>query len=267
LEYSRQGKSLRTRIQDIPALPTNGLRDCQIVAINNVEQSFKDARPKALIQKATGSGKTFTAITFIYRLLKYAKAKRILFLVDTKNLGEQAEQEMMAYVPNDDNRKFIELYGVTRLKSSGIPNDSQVYISTIQRMYSILKGTELDESAEEQNPNERFQPKEPLPVVYTEKVPIEFFDFIVIDECHGSIYNLWKQVLDYFDVFQIGLTATPDNRTFGYFNKNVVSDYGYEKAVIDVVLAEGKLTNENVNEGDMPEGWKMEKLGKVSQCI
>ena len=236
LEYSKQDKSLRTRLQDIPALPTDGLRDCQITAINNVEQSFKDARPKALIQMATGSGKTFTAITFIYRLLKYAKAKRILFLVDTKNLGEQAEQEMMAYVPNDDNRKFTELYGVTRLKSSFIPADNQVYISTIQRMYSILKGTELDESAEEQNPNERFMPKEPLPVVYTEKVPIEFFDFIVIDECHRSIYNLWKQVLDYFDVFQIGLTATPDNRTFGYFNKNVVSDYGYEKAVIDGVL-------------------------------
>jgi type I restriction enzyme R subunit len=235
-ENIKQDKSLRTRIQDIPALPTTGLRDCQVTAINNVEQSFKDARPKALIQMATGSGKTFTAITFIYRLLKYAKAKRILFLVDTKNLGEQAEQEFMAYVPNDDNRKFTELYGVTRLKSSSIPNDSQVYISTIQRMYSILKGTELDEVAEEQNPNERFQPKEPLPVVYNEKVPMEFFDFIVIDECHRSIYNLWKQVLDYFDVFQVGLTATPDNRTFGYFNKNIVSDYGYEKAVIDGVL-------------------------------
>ncbi len=236
LEWSKQDKSLRARLQDIPALPTNGLRDCQIIAINNVEQSFKQAKPKALIQMATGSGKTYTAITFIYRLLKYAKAKRILFLVDTKNLGEQAEQEFMAYVPNDDNRKFTELYGVTRLKSSFIPADNQVYISTIQRMYSILKGTELDESAEEANPNEYFTPKEPAPVAYNEKVPIEFFDFIVIDECHRSIYNLWKQVLDYFDVFQIGLTATPDNRTFGYFNQNLVSDYGYEKAVIDGVL-------------------------------
>ena len=251
LEYSRQTKSFRTRLQDIPALPETGLRDCQVLAINQLEQSFKEARPKALIQMATGSGKTFTAITFIYRLLKYAKAKRILFLVDTKNLGEQAEQEMMAYVPNDDNRKFTELYGVTRLKSSFIPADNQVYISTIQRMYSILKGTEMDESSEEQNPNERFQPKEPLPVVYNEKVPIEFFDFIVIDECHRSIYNLWKQVLDYFDVFQVGLTATPDNRTFGYFNKNIVSDYGYEKAVIDGVLVpynvfsiETKITKE-----------------------
>lgn len=236
VNWLKQDHSLRKRLHHIPALPTEGLRDCQISAIHNLEVSFKEARPKALIQMATGSGKTFTAITFIYRLLKYAKAKRILFLVDTKNLGEQAEQEFMAYVPNDDNRKFTELYAVTRLKSSFIPADNQVYISTIQRMYAILKGTELDESAEEQNPNERFQPKEPMPVVYNEKVPMEFFDFIVIDECHRSIYNLWKQVLDYFDVFQVGLTATPDSRTFGYFNQNLVSDYGYEKAVIDGVL-------------------------------
>lgn len=234
--WLKHDKSLRSRLHDIPILPIYGLRDCQINAITNLEISFKEARPKALIQMATGSGKTFTAITFIYRLLKFAKAKRILFLVDTKNLGEQAEQEFMAYVPNDDNRKFTELYTVTRLKSSYIPGDNQVYISTIQRMYSILKGTELDESAEEENPNERSSPKEPMPVVYNENIPIEFFDFIVIDECHRSIYNLWKQVLDYFDVFQIGLTATPDNRTFGYFNQNLVSDYGYEKAVIDGVL-------------------------------
>lgn len=234
--WLKQDKSLRTRLHDLPGLPTDGLRDCQVNAITNLEASFKDAKPKALIQMATGSGKTFTAITFIYRLLKYAKAGRILFLVDTKNLGEQAEQEFMSYLPNDDNRKFTELYPVTRLKSSFIPADNKVYISTIQRMYSILKGTDMDESAEEENPNERFAPKEAMPVVYNSKIPIEFFDFIVIDECHRSIYNLWKQVLDYFDAFQIGLTATPDNRTFGYFNQNLVSDYGYEKAVIDGVL-------------------------------
>ena len=237
VQWLSQPKTLRGRLHDIPALPEECLRDCQITAINNLEKSFKDQRPKALIQMATGSGKTFTAITAVYRLLKYAKAKRILFLVDTKNLGEQAEGEFRAYTAQEDNRLFTELYGVTRLNSSFIPNDSQVYISTIQRMYSILKETELDESAEEENPNEsRFIPKEPVPVGYNEKVPIEFFDFVVIDECHRSIYNLWKQVLDYFDVFQIGLTATPDNRTFGYFNQNLVSDYGYEKAVIDGVL-------------------------------
>ena len=193
-EWIRKDKSLRGRLLDIPSLPEEGLRDCQIKAIHNLEDSFKHFHPKALIQMATGSGKTYTAITFIYRLLKYAKAKRILFLVDTKNLGEQAEQEFMAYVPNDDNRKFTELYAVTRLKSSFIPDDSQVYISTIQRMYSILQGKELDESAEEMNPNE-YRVKEPAPVVYNPKIPDEFFDFIVIDECHRSIYNLWKQVL------------------------------------------------------------------------
>ena len=185
---------------------------------------------------ATGSGKTFAAITFIYRLLKFAKAKRILFLVDTKNLGEQAEQEFMSYLPNDDNRKFTELYSVQRLKSSFIPTDSQVCISTIQRLYAILKGTELEESAEEENPNERrYQPKEIPPVEYDPKMPIEFFDFIVIDECHRSIYNLWKQVLEYYDAFEIGLTATPDKRTIGYFDQNLVSEYSHEMAVADGV--------------------------------
>jgi len=235
-KWLKEEKTLRARFFDLPELNTEGLRDCQINAITKLDSSFKENRPKALIQMATGSGKTFTAITFIYRLLKFAKAKRILFMVDTKNLGEQAEQEFMAFVPNDDNRKFTELYGVSRLKSSFVPNNSQVYISTIQRFYSILKGEELDESAEETNPGEiKWEKREAIPVAYNEKVPIEFFDFVIIDECHRSIYNLWKQVLDYFDSFLIGLTATPDNRTFGFFNQNVVSEYTHEQAVADGV--------------------------------
>ncbi|MEO8150659.1 MAG: DEAD/DEAH box helicase family protein [Bacteroidia bacterium] len=232
----KEEKTLRARFFDLPQLNVEGLRDCQTNAICNLDNSFKENRPKALIQMATGSGKTFTAITFIYRLLKFAKAKRVLFLVDTKNLGEQAEQEFMAFVPNDDNRKFTELYGVHRLKASYIPTDSKVYISTIQRFYSILKGEELDEKAEETNPAEiKWEKREPIPVAYNQKVPIEFFDFVIIDECHRSIYNLWKQVLDYFDSFLIGLTATPDNRTFGFFNQNVVSEYTHEQAVADGV--------------------------------
>lgn len=234
-EYLKK-RPLRERLLNLSELKIDGLRDCQITAISNLEKSFKDNRPRALIQRATGSGKTYTAITFIYRLLKFADAKKVLFLVDTKNLGEQAEQEFMAYVPNDENRKFTELYNVQRLRSSYISSDSQVCISTIQRLYSILKGEELDEKIEEENPAERgWQPKEPVPVVYNEKVPIEEFDFVVIDECHRSIYNLWQQVLDYFDAFLIGLTATPDKRTFGFFNENVVSEYSHEDAVADGV--------------------------------
>jgi type I restriction enzyme R subunit len=231
-----QPHTLRERIHQIPPLNPGGLRDCQVVAIQNLEQSFRENRPRALIQMATGSGKTYAAITIIYRLLKFAGARRILFLVDTKNLGEQAEQEFMAYLPNDDNRKFTELYGVHRLKSGSIPKDNQVFISTIQRFYSILKGEELDESAEETHPGEfRWAKREPVPVVYNPSIPSEFFDFVFIDECHRSIYNLWKQVLDYFDSFLIGLTATPDNRSFGFFNQNIVSEYTHEQAVADGV--------------------------------
>jgi type I restriction enzyme, R subunit len=237
------GSSLRTRLQSIPALNPDhrpakelGLRDCQEIAITKLEESFRRNYPRALVQMATGSGKTFTAITASYRLLKHAQARRILFLVDTRNLGEQAEQEFMAYTPSDDNRRFTELYTVQRLKSSYVPADAQVCICTIQRLYSILKDEPLDESLEELSPAEQLtRPKKPLPVVYNDKVPPEFFDFIIIDECHRSIYNVWQQVLDYFDAFLIGLTATPDNRTYGFFKNNVVSEYTHEKAVADGV--------------------------------
>lgn len=234
-EWLSQKASLRARLQNFPVLNPFGLRDCQVTAIENLEKSLKDDRPRALIQMATGAGKTFTAITTIYRLLKHGDAKRILFLVDTKNLGEQAEQEFMSYVPCDDNRKFTELYNVQRLKSSFVAKDSQVCISTIQRMYSLLKDQPMDEASEEISPAEMILNRQPMPVVYNGKTPIEFFDFIFIDECHRSIYNLWQQVLDYFDSYLIGLTATPDHRTYGFFKKNVVSEYSHEKAVADGV--------------------------------
>src|SRR5690606_11655898 len=155
IEWLRKPKSLRARLQQFPIMDETGLRPAQIKAINNLEQSFKDNKPRALIQMATGAGKTFTAATFVYRLLKFADAKRILFLVDTKNLGEQAEQEFMTFQPNDDNRKFTELYNVHRLNSSYIASDSHVCISTIHRLYSILRGEEMEENADIENPNEQ----------------------------------------------------------------------------------------------------------------
>ncbi|WP_330646865.1 DEAD/DEAH box helicase family protein (plasmid) [Thioclava litoralis] len=234
--WSNAPFSFRTGLSKLPELNTDGLRDCQITAITNLEASLQAGKPRALVQMATGSGKTFTAITQVYRLLKHTGARRILFLVDTKNLGEQAEQEFMAYVPNDDNRKFTELYNVQRLTSPSMAGDTQVVISTIQRMYATLKGEDLDESLEDENPAEqKFRPKTPKPVVYNPKLPPETFDVVVIDECHRSIYNLWRQVSEYWDAFLVGLTATPDNRTFGFFKKNVVSEYTHEKAVADKV--------------------------------
>ncbi len=235
-EWMKEEETLRAKLMKMPPLIEEGLREAQIRALKNLDISFKENRPRALIQMTMGAGKTFTACTFTYRLLKHAKAKRILFLVDTRNLGEQAEQEFLKYQPKDDNRKFTELYNVQRLSSSYIAPDSQVCISTIQRLYSILKGEELEEQMEEENPYEKqWQRREPVPVEYSPDNPIEQFDFIVIDECHRSIYNLWKQVLDYYDTFLIGLTATPDKRTFGFFHENVVSEYTYEQSVIDGV--------------------------------
>lgn len=236
LEWSKEASTLRSNFSHMPELNIDGLRNCQVTAITNLEESLKDDKPRALVQMATGSGKTFTAISSVYRWLKYGKAKRVLFLVDTKNLGEQAEQEFLSFVPNDENRKFTELYNVRRLSSSYVPADAQVCICTIQRMYSILKGEELDDSLEELNPAEQLtRPKKSLPVVYNEKIPPEFFDLIIINECHRSIYNTWRQVLEYFDSYLIGLTATPDNRTYGFFRKNIVSEYNHENAVADGV--------------------------------
>lgn len=232
-----QPDTIRNNMKRFPLLDETGFRKCQVNAIHNLDISFSENRPKALVQMATGAGKTFTAITAAYRLLKYGKMNRILFLVDTRSLGEQAECEFLAYKPNDDPRSFPQLYGVRRLKNAYIPNDVQICISTIQRMYSILKGEELDESAEE-TPFAEYvtaETKVPREVVYNAKVPPEFFDCIIVDECHRSIYNVWSQVLKYFDAFLIGLTATPDSRTFAYFDENIVSEYPREQAIIDDV--------------------------------
>ena len=229
--------TIRNNMKKFPPLDETGFRKCQINAIRNLDISFSNNRQKALVQMATGAGKTFTAITAAYRLLKYGKMNRILFLVDTKSLGEQAEREFLAYTPNDDPRSFSQLYGVRRLKSSYIPSDVQICISTIQRMYSILKGEELDESAEEISFAEyaTANNRAPKEVVYNEKYPPEFFDCIIVDECHRSIYNVWSQVLSYFDSFIIGLTATPDKRTFAFFDENIVSEYPREQAIVDGV--------------------------------
>ena len=232
-----QKETVRNNMKHFPAFDNKGFRDCQTRAIQNLDKSLAESRPRALIQMATGAGKTFTAITASYRMLKYGKMNRILFLVDTKSLGEQAEREFMAYRPNDDTRSFSQIYGVCRLKNSFIPQDVQICISTIQRMYSILSGEELNESLEETSMNELVtaDTKSPKEVIYNEKYPPEFFDCIIVDECHRSIYNVWQQVIEYFDAFIIGLTATPDKRTFAFFNENVVSEYTREQAIIDGV--------------------------------
>ncbi|MGE0680571.1 MAG: type I restriction-modification enzyme R subunit C-terminal domain-containing protein [Candidatus Binatia bacterium] len=232
------GLTLRHRLRRLPPLVTTGLWPAQITAVHNLEHSLANDRPRALIQMATGSGKTFTAITSIYRLSKCANAKRVLFLVDRANLGRQALKEFQQYVTPDDGRKFTELYNVQHLTSNKLDPVARVCITTIQRLYSMLKGEEdLDPSLEEGSQFDSLADlrREPVPVVYNPKIPIETFDFIFTDECHRSIYNLWRQVLEYFDAYLIGLTATPSKQTLGFFNQNLVMEYNHEQAVADNV--------------------------------
>jgi type I restriction enzyme R subunit len=235
-EWAKQLDTLRGRMRDFPDLPGFGLRECQRRAIDNLEDSFAAGRQRALIQMATGAGKTFTAITACYRLIKYAAAKRILFLVDRNTLGIQAEGEFRAYQPPDSTYKFDELYPVQRLQSNVPDSDAKVIISTIQRVYSMLRGeAEFDSGNEERSVYEMGMGDQVMEAVYNKGFPPEYFDFIVIDECHRSIYKTWRQVLDYFDAFLIGLTATPNKLTFGFFNRNVVSEYSYDQSVVDQV--------------------------------
>ena len=228
--------TLRARLRRMPPLKTEGLWPAQITAITNLEQSLAEDRPRALIQMATGSGKTFTAINFIYRLIKFAGAKRVLFLVDRGNLGDQTLKEFQQYVSPYNNFKFTEEFIVQRLTSNQLDTTARVCIGTIQRLYSMLKGRDLAEEDEETSVAgiERLA-KKPDPIEYNPAIPIETFDVIVTDECHRSIYNLWAQVLEYFDASLIGLTATPNKQTFGFFNQNLVMEYNHEQAVADGV--------------------------------
>ena len=224
------------RLQTLPPLIEAGLWPAQIVAIRNLENSLKANKPRALIQMATGSGKTFTSISFIYRLIKFAGARRVLFLVDRGNLGRQTKKEFDQYSSPYNNYKFGEEYIVQHLQSNQIDLTARVTICTIQRLFSMLKGRELAPEDDEQSVDglgNLF--KQPEPIAYNPAFPIETFDIIVTDEAHRSIYNLWRQVLEYFDAYLIGLTATPSKQTFGFFNQNLVMEYGHQQAVADGV--------------------------------
>ncbi len=245
LEWAKASDSLRARLRCMPPLITTGLWDAQIEAIQNLEHSLAQDRPRALIQMATGAGKTFTAVSFIYRLIKFAKARRVLFLVDRSNLGRQTLKEFQQYVTPDDGRKFTELYNVQHLTSNQLDDVSRVCITTIQRLYSMLSGEEeFDPELEEVSMfemGEALEGQPPKTVTYNPRLPIEYFDFIVTDECHRSIYNLWRQVLEYFDAYLIGLTATPSKQTLGFFNENLVMEYSRQRAVADGVNVDGEV--------------------------
>jgi type I restriction enzyme R subunit len=247
-EWLSQPDTLHARLREMPEkhpLFSANLWPAQVEAIHNLERSFAADKPRALIQMATGSGKTFTAVNFVYRLVKHCKARRVLFLVDRNNLGRQTFKEFDQFITPDDGRKFTELYNVQHLQSNMLDDVSKVHITTIQRFYSMLSGeAEFDAGNEEVSLWETegaLEGQPPKESHYNPRIPVEYYDFIITDECHRSIYNLWRQVLEYFDAFIIGLTATPSKQTFGFFNQNLVMEYPRQRAVADGVNVDGEV--------------------------
>lgn len=272
-DWLSQSETLRNRLRRMPEqfpLSINGLWPAQSEAISNLEKSFNQDKPRALIQMATGSGKTFTAVNFVYRLIKHSKAKRILFLVDRNNLGRQAFKEFDQFIAPDDGRKFSELYNIQHLQSNMVDDVSKVHITTIQRLYSMLLGEpEFDPTSEETSLWEAdgaLSEQDEKAVRYNPRIPIEYYDFIITDECHRSIYNLWRQVLEYFDAYLIGLTATPSKQTFGFFNQNLVMEYSRQRAVADGVNVDGEVyrirTRISEEGSTIDKGWWVGKRDK-----
>ncbi|MFI1646259.1 DEAD/DEAH box helicase family protein [Streptomyces avidinii] len=240
-EENPDALTFRAALRQLPVLEANGRRLAQIDAITGLEKSLGEDRARALIQMATGAGKTFTAVAQTYRLLKHAKARRVLFLVDRNNLGRQAYDEFRKFTTPDDGRKLSDIYNVDRLGAAGLQDTSSVTICTIQKMYSLLRGEALaedeqaDEAADSEAYEDTYATDQPIDVSYNPDVPIESFDLIIVDECHRSIYGLWRGVLEYFDAHLVGLTATPTLQTLGFFGRNLVSEYTYPQAVADGV--------------------------------
>jgi type I restriction enzyme R subunit len=227
--------TIRKRLQSMPPLLTERLRECQIEAVTKFEVSLATDRPRALIQMATGAGKTYTACVFSHRLLEHAKFRRVLFLADRANLVRQTRHEFEDFRPPGTGRSFTELDNVQRLGPTGLDKDAAVVIATIQRVYSLLTGRELSEEEEEKSVFEAGGSEPQRIVHYNPAIPIESFDLIITDECHRSIYGTWRQVREYFDAFTVGLTATPSLHTMGFFGSNLVAQYPYERSVADGV--------------------------------
>lgn len=233
--WLKEPNTLRRRLTAMPPLLADGLRDCQTDAVAALERSLAQGHPRALVQMATGAGKTFTACTLSYRLLAHAGFRRILFLADRANLVRQTRDEYLAYRPPGTGRSFSEIYNVQKLGPAGLDKHAQVVVATIQRVYSVLTGRELSEEDEEASSFEGVQAQTERLVAYNPAIPIESFDLVVTDECHRSIYGTWRQVLEYLDAFTVGLTATPSLHTLGFFGRNLVAQYPYERSVVDGV--------------------------------
>ncbi|WP_099292762.1 MULTISPECIES: DEAD/DEAH box helicase family protein [unclassified Butyricimonas] len=244
----------------LPILRKKGLRDCQYEAITELEKSFRSGQNRALMNLATGAGKTYTACLAAYRFLAYTPMKRILFLVDRNNLGKQAEGEFGRFRLTENGDPFNTIFTVNRLHSPKVPQDSNVVISTIQRLFSLLKGEDIEDT----DNDEEYDETSEIELPRNPNLPPDFFDMIIIDECHRSIYGNWKKVLDYFNTAKlVGLTATPAPETKAFFNSNIIVNYTLEESIVDGVNVDCRIyrikTKATEEGGAILEGDKLKR--------
>ena len=225
----------------LPRLDKRGLRDCQYRAETEFEKSIKTGNKKNLAILATGSGKTYLACLASYRLLNYTPSRKVLFLVDRNNLARQTESEFSTFDRTEGQQEMSSLYEIKRLKKDA-DIKADIVISTIQKLFSVLTGTVLpnddDEDAEDEK-NTAEEEKEDAKAVQLGddlRLPPDYFQLIIVDECHRSIYGKWRAVLDYFSgAIVLGLTATPTPEAYAFFNNNIVEEYTYDDSVVDGV--------------------------------
>lgn len=254
----------------LPTLKQRGLRTCQFEAISELESSFRAGQNRALMVLATGAGKTYTACMAAYRMLSYTPMRRILFLVDRNNLGKQAEGEFGMFRLTENGEPFNTIFTVSRLKSGTIPEDANVVISTIQRLFSLLKGEDITDGDDDENYGNEETADIELPTNLV--LPPDYFDMIIIDECHRSIYGSWRKVLDYFNTAKmVGLTATPAPETLAFFNNNRIVNYTLEKSIADGVNVDYRVyrikTQATEDGGAIREGEKVKKIARYTGAV
>lgn len=251
----KMGQDFEETVERLSHLPNDQpyLRPYQREANAGVEEAIANRKRQMLVAMATGTGKTFTTVNQVYRLMKSGVAKRVLFLVDRRALAAQAVRAFASF-DAEPGLKFNQVYEVysQRFHREDFEEDEAfdpkvlpasylldpkgqhtfVYISTIQRMTINLFGREAVFASGDEEIDEDANQLD---------IPIHAFDVVIADECHrgytSSEVAIWRRTLDHFDAMKIGLTATPAAHTTSYF-KDIVYRYEYERAVREGYLVD-----------------------------
>jgi type I restriction enzyme M protein len=212
----------RSRLQNMAPLKQGKLRSYQFEGLQALEQSLAQQHPRALIQMATGRGKTYTLTHSIYRLLKYTNAKRILYIVDIPIAKKYAIDAFEQNVVEQDDQNnlfeiqptFADMYNIQPVDNHILYPTEHVYVAMPEDIYPLL--------AETQPTSVTTYDDGSVPIKYNTNLPIEYFDVIVLAESERVKYSIWKPLLEYFDAPIIGIADTVTDEVLDFFHQNLV---------------------------------------------